>query len=243
MIDLCKDLLIIQFHFMKIRLIVAVCIFCMARVSAQTEKMYAVKTGEIPDKVIPAEVIYLLPGFTQGLVFFKNGSSSKQQFNYNSLLDEMHFINAKGDTLAIAEPALIKSVEIDSIKFYYDSGYIQQIYTQGNYKLGVKQKWNQVLDKKSIGYDMGSSSGAIKTYSTIHDTNGSIGKLQVLQDVLYTKGNSFYIGDRFNHFKKANKKNFRSLFEDKNIAQYLKDHKVDFNNEDDLKALLQFCAG
>lgn len=215
----------------------------MGRVSAQTEKMYAVKMGEIPDKVIPAEAIYLLPRFTQGSAFFKNGSSSKQQFNYNSLLDEMHFINAQGDTLAIAEPALINSIEIDSIKFYYDSGYIQRIFTEGNYKLGVKREWKQIPDKKSIGYDMGSSSGAIKTYSTINDNNGSIGKLKVLQDVLYTKKNSFYIGDRFNHFKKANKKNFRALFEDKNITQYIKDHKVDFNNEDDLKAMLQFCAG
>jgi transcriptional regulator len=55
--------------------------------------------------------------------------------------------------------------------------------------------------------------------------------------------NSFYIGDKFNHFKRANKKNVHILFEDKNITQYLKEHKVDFNSKDDLKALLQFCAG
>ncbi len=124
---------------MKIRLILAVCIFCVAKGSAQTEKMYSVKMGEIPDKVIPGEATYLLPGFTQGLVFFKDGTSSKQRFNYNSLLDEMHFINEHVDTLAIAEPALIKSVEIDSIKFYYDTGYIRQVFTQGNYKLVIKQ--------------------------------------------------------------------------------------------------------
>src|SRR6478609_7956182 len=99
---------------MRIRLIVAVCIFCIAKASAQTEKMYAVKIGEVPDQVIPREAIYLLPAFTQGSAFFKNGSSSKQRFNYNSLLDEMHFINERGDTLAIAEPALTTSVEIDS---------------------------------------------------------------------------------------------------------------------------------
>ena len=228
---------------MRIQLIVAVCIFCIVKASAQTEKMYAVKIGEIPNQVIPGEAIYLLPRFTQGTVFLKNGSSSKQLLNFNSLLDEMHFINEQGDTLAIAEPALVNLVEIDSIKLYYDLGYLQQIFTRGNYKLAVKQTWKQMPDKKTAGYDIASSTGSIKTYSTINNSNGSIGKLRVGKDVLYTKENSFYIGDKFNHFKRANKKSFYILFEDKNITQYLKKHRVDFNKENDLKALLQFCAG
>ncbi len=227
---------------MKIRLILAVCLFCIAKDYAQTEKMYSVKIGEVADQVIPAEAIYLLPGFTQGIVFFKDGSSSTQRFNYNSLLDEMHFINERGDTLAIAEPALINSVEIDSIKFYYDSGYVKQVFKKGNYKLAVKQKWKQIPDKKTGGYDMGSDIASIKTFSTISNSNGSIGRLQVQKDVLYKNENSFYIGDKFNHFQRANKKNFHILFKDKNIAQYLKEYKVDFNKEEDLKTLLQFCA-
>ena len=81
---------------MKILLILALCIFCIAKGSAQTEKIYSVKMGEVPNKVIPREAIYLLPAFTQGTVFFKDGSSSTQRFNYNSLLDEMHFINGQG---------------------------------------------------------------------------------------------------------------------------------------------------
>ena len=149
----------------------------------------------------------------------------------------------KDDTLAIAETGLINSVVIDSIKFYYDSGYIQQIFTQGNYKLAVKQKWEQIPGKKTGGYDGGSDGGAIETFSTISNSNGSIGKLQVRRDVLFKNENSFYIGDRFNHFQKANKKNFNTFFKDKNIAQYLEEHKVDFNKEEDLKALLKFCAG
>ena len=227
---------------MKIPFILAICLFWIAEVSAQTEKTYSVKMGEVPDKVIPAEALYLLPDFTQGVAFFKDGSSSTQRFNYNSLLDEMHYINERGDTLAIAEPALINSVEIDSIKFYYDLGYIQQIFTSGNYKLGVKQKWKQMPDKTTGGYDMGSNDGSIETYSTLTNSNGSTGRLQVQKDVLYKNENSFYLGDRFNHFQKAYKKNFYSFFNDKKIAQYLKKHKVDFNKEEDLKALLQFCA-
>ena len=227
---------------MKIQLILAVCILYIANVSAQTENIYPVKMGEIPDEVIPKEASYLLPGFTQGVVFFKDGTFSKQRFNYNSLLDEMHFINEQGDTLAIAGTALINSVEIDSIKFYYDTGYVRQVFTQGNYKLVIKQKWAQIPDKKTGGYDIGSSIASIKTYSSISNSNGSIGRLHVGKDVLYKKENSFYVGDKFNHFQEANKKSFHAIFEDKNISQYLKEHKVNFKKEEDLEALLQFCA-
>ncbi len=228
---------------MKTRLILALCIFCVAKGFAQTEKMYSIKRGEVPDKVIPREAIYLLPDFTKGIVFFKDGSSSTQRFNYNSLLDEMHFINGQGDTLAIADAALINSVEIDSIKFYYDSGYIQQVFTQGNYKLAIKHIWKQIPGKKDVGYNMGSDAGSIETYSVMVNVNGPIGKLRVPKDVLFKNDNAFYIGDRFNHFHKANKKNMDALFKDKHIAQYLEEHKIDFNKEEDLKALLQFCAG
>ena len=227
---------------MKIRLILALCIFCIAKGSAQTEKIYAVKMGEVPNKVIPREAVYLLPAFTRGTVFFKDGSSSTQRFNYNSLLDEMHFINGEGDTLAIAEAVLINSVEIDSLKFYYDSGYIQQVFTHGNYKLALKERWIQIPGKKAGAYNTGSDGGAIETYSTVITGNGPIGRLRVPKDVVFKNEKSFYIGDRFNHFQKANKKNIYTLFKNKNIAQYLEQHNVDFNKEEDLKALLQFCA-
>ena len=227
---------------MKIRLILALCIFCITKGSDQTEKIYAVKMGEVPNKVIPREAVYLLPAFTRGTVFFKDGSSSTQRFNYNSLLDEMHFINGQGDTLAIAEAVLINSVEIDSLKFYYDSGYIQQVFTHGNYKLALKERWIQIPGKKAGAYNTGSDGGAIETYSTVITGNGPIGRLQTQKDVLYKNEFFLYIGDKFNHFLRANKKNFHTFFKDKNIAQYLKEHQVDFDKEEDLEALLLFCT-
>jgi len=60
--------------------------------------------------------------------------------------------------------------------------------------------------------------------------------------VLYKNEFFLYIGDKFNHFLRANKKNFHTFFKDKNIAQYLKEHQVDFDKEEDLEALLLFCT-
>lgn len=227
---------------MKTRLMLALCLFCIANSYAQTDEVYSVRMGEVPDKVIPREAIYLLPDFTRGIISFKDGTVSTQRFDYNSLLDEMHFINPSGDTLAIAEPGLVKLIEIDTIKFYYDSGYMQQVYAQGNYKLAVKHIWKQMPGKKESGYNMGSETGSIETFSTVTNINGAVGKLRVPKDVLFKSEISFYIGDKYNHFQKANKRNFNVLFKKKNVAQYMKDNKVDLNKEEDLKALLQFCV-
>lgn len=116
---------------MNLRLLLMACIFNTYAAFAQQEKSYPVKAGEIPGEVLPKEAIYVLPAFATGTAFLKDGTSSMLRFNYNFLLDEMHFINEKGDTLAIADPLLINSVVIDSMVFYYDKGYLREISRAG----------------------------------------------------------------------------------------------------------------
>jgi len=216
-------------------------LFCINIAFAQTGKFYSVKVGEVPNEVLPVEAMYLLPHFTAGTAFMRDGSSAAEKFNYNFLLDEMHFITAGGDTLAISEPLLLKSVVIDSMVFYYDKGYVRQIFERHNYKLALKQQMVQVADKTRGAYDAASGASSIKTYGIINN-NGQIYQLQVKKDVFFREVISFYFSDAFNHFLKASKKNFMTVFPKEDLSKYLKQHKVNFNNEADLKALLQFCA-
>lgn len=225
---------------MRILLLVAIFVFCLNNVSAQI-KVYPVKVGEIPNKVLPNEAMYVLPAFAKGIVLLRDGTSSTYLFNYNYLLDEMHFIAERGDTLAIADPILISSVVIDSMLFYYDKGYVIVVLKIGNYKLAVKQQMVQVADKTRGGYDVASGSSAIKTYGTISNQNSMMYRLQVQKDVVFQKETSFYIADASNHFLRASKKNFYTLFGEKRMPEYLKKHKVNFSNEEDLKALMRFC--
>ena len=225
---------------MRIQLLVAVFVFCLHNAPAQI-KVYPVKVGEIPNKVLPNEAMYTLPAFVKGTVLLRDGTSSTYLFNYNFLLDEMHFIAERGDTLAIAEPLLISFVVIDSTLFYYDKGYMEVVLKIGNYKLAVKQEMVLIADKTRGGYDATSGSSAIKTYGTITSGNSMMYRLQVQKDVLFQKENSFYIADASNHFLRANKKNFYTVFGEKRMSGYLKEYKVNFNNEEDLKALMRVC--
>lgn len=99
----------------------------------------------------------------------------------------------------------------------------------------------QLRDKTRGGYDTPSELGSIKTYGSISN-NSQVYQLQVQKDVLFRVVNSFYIANGSNHFLKANKKNFYSLFAVNRIEKYLEQHTVNFNNEADLEALVRFCA-
>ena len=224
---------------MSRQLLLAICLFFMHAATAQKE--YLVKAGEIPNEVLPNEAKYVLPGFKEGVAWFKNGTSSTQRFNYNFLVDEMHFINEGGDTLAIADPLLISYIVIDSMRFYFDNGYVREISKKGDYKLVLKQQMVQIPNKKRGGYDTPSELASIKTYGSISSNNGEVAHLQVKKDVLFRQVNSFYIADASNHFLKADKKKFYALFGDEKVATYLEEHKVNFNKEEDLEAMLQYC--
>ncbi|MEP7232214.1 MAG: hypothetical protein ABI691_18270 [Ginsengibacter sp.] len=227
---------------MNKQLLLLICLFYINAASAQKEKQYPVKVGEIPNKVLPREAMYLSPAFNNGTAFFRDGTSSERPFNYNFLLDEMHFLDNAGDTLAIANPELLSSVVIDSIVFYFDRGYLRQLSKQGNYKLALKQEMVQIADKTRGAYDVASGSSSIKTYGYINNSNSRIYKLQVEKDVLFKEVKSYYISDASGHFLKADKKSFYTLFEGDKPRQYLRAHKVNFNNEEDLRSLLMFCA-
>ena len=208
---------------------------------AQATKFYPVKVGEIPNEVLPREAMYLSDEFTDGIVYLRDGTSSFQKLNYNFLLDEMHFLTEAGDTLAVADPLQIKSVVIDSMIFYYDKGFVREIYKTGNYKLVVKQQMVQVADKTRGAYDAASGASSIGTYGFINNSS-QIYRLQVKKDVFFEKIITYYLSDGYNHFVKADKKNFNVVFPDKQISLYIKQHKINFNKEEDLQALLQFCT-
>lgn len=213
-----------------------------AAASGQKAKAYLVKAGEIPGKVLPDEAKYTLPAFRIGTGFFRDGSASNNLLNYNFLLDEMHFINPGGDTLAIAEPGLIRKIILDSMTFYYDKGFFREVLQVADYKLAVKRQMIQVSTNKKGAYDASAGVAAIDTYGSFETGNGPKAPLQVQKDVLFKEELSFYLTDVSNIFVKATKKGFYAFFGEKKVNAYTDTHKVNFNDEADLKALFRFCT-
>lgn len=228
---------------MRTSLVIAFCLLFINHLTAQQRKTYVVKAGEIPLEVLPNEAMYSLPAFTNGTVFLRDGTTSRQKFNYNIPLDEMHFIGANNDTLAIAEPEMIKYVLVDTFVYYYDKSYLRVIAQMDSFKIAIKQVLVQSPYQTRGGYDAASSVSAISTYGSVY-YNGQIARLQIKKDVELEKKSVYFISDRFNHFLKADKKAFFKIFSTKKdlIDKYLTETRVDFNNEENLKKLWIYCT-
>lgn len=162
--------------------------------------------------------------------------------NYNSLSDQMLFIDAKGDTLAVDNEKTILLVALDKDTFYYADGYLRLVTSNGVVKLAEKKIW-QVADIRKIGsHNRPVSTYAVNSYRTLTDGFGRTYDLILDEDVLLRKKAHYYFGDMFNSFVAANKKNLLSFFSKKEsmLTSYLKDNKVNFNKRDDMEKLALF---
>jgi hypothetical protein len=225
-------------------LLAFICIcLCYHNALAQKTKTFKINPGEKVVDAIPEGEKYSYPEFIMGDVYFKNGQRNPARLNYNSLFQEMQFIDGKGDTLSIIGAATIKHIVIGTDTFFYDDGYLKRVADYGKIKLAVKE-FIAFTDRQKLGGFGGESSARIDTYKSIQD--GTTFKELVAREVLtFVKKTVFYLGDAFNHFEEANKKSLLDFYPSKNkeIKSYLKENKVNFSNEEDLKKIISFLNG
>lgn len=214
--------------------------FCL---NAQAEH-WIVKSGENINTALPVNVKFHYPNFTQGSVFFRDGTQSNALLDYDLLTGEMQFIAPKGDTLALSNEVTIKYIVIGIDSFFYDKVYLQLVTGNPTAKLAKKEILGIGDLKKAGGYDQVSSTSAITTVSSMNG-NGQATNLTANVELVILKATTYYIGDIYNNFLLASKKNVLRLFGNKQKAleQYLKDNKCNFNKEQDLKTLIAFLVG
>ena len=222
-------------------LLLFVLAYC-SRLHAQ-DSTIIIKAGTSFNESVSITDLCEYPQFVYGKVFFKTGDSSIAKFNYHRFLDEMQFIDFKGDTLKITNAPTIKLIRIDNDVFYYDDGYVKLIKDANGIKLAVKKTLTVTGKNKVGGYDMASPTTSIDTYSTLM-ANNSIYKLVPKEDITLTKKTQYFFGDKYNRFFWATKKNLLRQFSKQSTAlnSYLKENNVNFNSREDLEKLLQFLA-
>ena len=203
-----------------------------------------IKAGTSFNESVAITDLYQYPQFVYGKVFFKSGDSGAAKLNYNKLLDEMHFIDSKGDTLSIANAATTRLIRINNDVFYYDNGYVKLIKDTSGIKLAAKQTL-MVTGKNKIGaYGVASPASAINSYGTLIDQKG-IYKLVPREDIILAKKTEYYFGDKYNRFLLATRKNLLGQFSKQSgtLNAYLKENNINLNSREDLEKLLHFLAG
>lgn len=86
--------------------------------------------------------------------------------------------------------------------------------------------------------------GTIQGYNNYDDDVLHM-ELTLNQDVYVYKETEYQLINRTGDFMKAGKKSFLEIFSDykKNIEGYLKSNNLNFNKQDDVEKLFQFCIG
>lgn len=212
--------------------------------SAQEMKKVTVDEGRNLNETLPVKEIYLYLAFENGQVYFKEGLSATAKLNYNLLVDEIKFIDPKGDTLGLANENTIKFIAIKTDTFFYNNGYVKQICGNALVKLAIQQKLKEAGKEKMGGYGQPTSTSAVTNYETIRDKTGQVKSLLVKEDIIYIKQNRYFLGDSVNNFFAFNKKNLLKMFSnnEKDVKKYLKNNPIDFNNAEDLQTLTVFLG-
>lgn len=212
---------------------------------AQDAEILRVKSEEDIAEVIPADVKYRYSEFRTGNISFYNGRSSAAKLNYNILLGEMQFLDRKGDTLSLADEHTIKIIMIGEDVFYYDGrfGYLEVVKDYHPIKLALNQTLQTVTSEKGSAYGQSSGVSSIKTINFYSTDNSQVQILKQKGDILLTKKASYFLVDQNNRCHKLNKSSILKVFADhkRAIKDYLKEASINFNKEEDLKKLLQFC--
>lgn len=187
---------------------------------------------------------YLFPSFGDATVKARDGRSSIYKMNFNLLLCDMQFIDQKGDTLVITNPADIDSIQLNGCSFIYDhnKGYFQILAVSGVVSLAVHRQTR--FDPVPVGA-MGAKneSGRVVMMNSIPSRQGTM-PLRLNEDIYVLKSMSFVLFYEGGETENAGKAAFRGIYrgDKKDFDQFVKANRIDFNNQGDLEKIFQFCA-
>jgi len=207
------------------------------------DSVYIISAGTKVNGVIPTKEQYYYSQFLNGTAYFLDDRKVETRMNYNGLSDEIHFINERGDTLAIDNELTLKLVCIDKDTFYFETGFLMLLRSNSTVKLAVKRGFKLVDKKTETGYDLPSSSSSVSSLSSFND--GKVSRQLVSkQQVIVAKTTQYYFGNRFNGFTIANKKNLLNLFHGcaTRIAEFSRKNKIDYNNPHHLEKITDFVG-
>jgi len=226
---------------MRAALVFAMSLF-LARINAQDSARILVPAGKSFSDVAGLGKAFRFPNFTNGHVYFRDGTQSTAKLNYNFFYKDLEYISPSGDTLALVKDQAveIKNILIDSFTFYYYDGYLEEIAHSENGKLLKRQFYGIIKGSEKIGaYGQPSATSAIDAYTGLTYRGIRFENLVVSENMVLVLKTEYFIGDNYNTVLRANKKNLLELYPKKRaqIESYLSNNHVNFSNGADLEKL------
>ena len=214
-------------------------------VSAQKKEIVEAASGDDLTKMASVHMQYLFPEFSTGDVYYLGMPKGTGMLNYNMLTGEMQFME-NGEVRALDNLKKVIVVTINNRKFYPfgEKEFVEELLSTPKGQLRVRRKGNVAQHSKKEAYGTSSSVSSTTSYSSIN-TEGQQYKLAVRENVMITLNYFYYlVGSNEKYVLIRNQKAFTKQFPEykAQIETFVKEHHIDFNSEDDLKALLEYCS-
>ncbi len=194
--------------------------------------------GQNKDKAITH---YLFPEFYTGKVLMKTGNIEESRLNYNSLTEEMIF-ETKGRYLALANVRLIDTVYIQNRKFIPAGKVFYEVPVNVKMPLLIKHTCSVIPPGKPSAYG-GTSETTSVTIINMLFQSGRAYDLKLPDDYKINASTDFYLKAENNYVRINKVKQVIKCFPEKEreIIEFVKLHKTDFDNKEDLIDLIIFC--
>jgi hypothetical protein len=218
-------------------LFMLICTFNITHAQVYTKK--TMHTGE----TIASRSYYLFPAFINTVVKLKNGGTLNCTINFNLLICEIQFIGPHKDTLVLSKPGEVDSIICDSSVFFFKNGFYQIVASSDSVRLAVLRIASYVpVQIGALGLPSHSGTGT-QNYTSV-DTYAGSKNLVINEDVEITTKTAYFLITPDKEMVKVNKAGFMKTFPSKeaSIQTYLKQNKMDFNKETDLKKLFAYCT-
>ena len=211
-------------------------------VLCQTPQKIIIDNNKASVSEINPELQQIFPDFRNGSIHYKNKRPIECKLNYNFFLDEMLFLNEKGDKMAIANPQDLSYVLIDNRMFISTpEGYFEVI-EDGN--ISLVYKWISRISKAGKEGALGISTDAPSVYQMNRMSfDSKEWKMGVNEEAvvsvevrpfLWTKSKLILIKGPKSYYKAFHNKSSE-------IKKYLDQNPADFRKEEDLRRITRYC--
>ena len=188
----------------------------------------------------PVKLIqYVFDQFNPGTVKLKSGKSYKQNLNYNTITNEMVFVD-NGKFVAIASPESVDTIYISDRKFIPLNNKFYEVLVTGPMPLLAELTATVSEEGTSIGYGSTTTTSATSSYQSLIRDGGAYG-LKLPDGFKVTPKQEFYILKDDKLERVGNERQLAKIFPDKKdaIKDLVKKTNTNFSKSEDVAALVK----
>ena len=187
---------------------------------------------------------FLLKGFQDGYVFYKDGRQFQVPMNYSLLIKKFLFLDQtdNNNIKEFLEPEMVATIKIgDRIFLPTKDGATEVL--QMNPPLFVQYRGSMRWEGKQVGYGGRSETSAVDSYSTLQ-SGSATHKLETEKLILTRIDKIFRIERKGKQYRFINEKQFLKAFPDhkEELKKYADDNETDFNEVEDVLQIYNYAS-